>query len=315
MFKSIARYHFLLIILIASSGVIISIYSMMTYKSVHQPLKSLVEAFEKVQKGELDIRLKHQYNNEFGYIYIGFNSMIENINSLIEQVYKKEIFKQQAELKHLQSQINPHFLYNSFFILRSIIHNEEYDKAEDFVQKLGDYFQFITRSGKDFIPLSTEVGHAKVYTEIQMTRFSNRINMTFEALPEKYSNIFVPRLILQPIIENVFEHGLKNKLADGILQITFAEQEDKLLIKVEDNGDELLDEDLQKLQNSILSNDDIETTGIINIHRRLQIKLGSESGLSVLRSELGGLAIVINISLTHSSVTYTQSASLENKSL
>ena len=296
-FKPIEKYHFYLEILIASSVVIIFVYSFMTYKSVHQPLHKLVKAFHKVEDGELDVRLNQHYHSEFGYIYASFNSMVENISTLIEQVYKQKILKQRAELKHLQLQINPHFLYNSFFILRSMIHNEEYDRSEKFVGQIGEYFRFVTRSAPDFIALSSEVEHARIYTDIQMTRFSNRIQTTFEELPHRYSGLQVPRLILQPIIENAFEHGLKNKVSGGILKIGFGDCGDGLSIFVEDNGDELSDGMLEKIKGSLggSGNNDMETTGMINIHRRIRMKFGGDSGLHVSRSELGGLRVDVTL--------------------
>ena len=244
------------------------------------------------------MEIKHNYKDEFKNIYKRFNTMVGNLNTLIEQVYKQKIHAQKAELKQLQSQINPHFLYNSFFILNSMSRTGDYENLEIFTMQLGEYFQFVTRSAAEEVPLFMEVDHARIYSEIQIMRFSNRIKMIFEDLPEECRMIHVPRLIIQPIIENAFEHGLERKLENGMLYIGFKSSKSKLSIIVEDNGDYLSELELDRL-NDILADkdDDSETTGLINIHRRLQIKFGRESDLSFMRGELGGLKAVISITI------------------
>jgi len=98
----------------------------------------------------------------------------------------------------------------------------DYDTLERFTEQLGEYFRFVTRSAADEVPLSAEVNHARVYTEIQAMRFSNRIKVYFDDMPEEYSKIQVPRLILQPIIENAFVHGLEKNLLMGCYKYIWA---------------------------------------------------------------------------------------------
>ena len=163
--------------------------------------------------------------------------MVKELKTLIEQSYKQKILVQRAEMKQLQSQINPHFLYNSFFILNTMARTEDYENIEKFTEQLGRYFQFITRSAADEVPLEKEVEHARVYTEIQAMRYSNRIKAYFEELPEEFWGIVVPRLILQPIIENAFEHGLGMVKKNGILTVSFEKLQNGLHIIIENNGE------------------------------------------------------------------------------
>ena len=293
--KPIKNFYVWAWIFSAAFFAITVIYSYSTYRLMHKPLRRLVRSFKMVESGNLQVSISHNYNDEFGYLYNRFNEMVSNLNTLIDQVYNQKILMQKAELKQLQSQINPHFLYNSLFMINTMATVGD-DNLIPFTRYLGEYFRFITRNKSDYLPLSEEVKHAKVYTEIQMMRFSSRIEVVFGECPERFNNIIVPRLILQPIIENAFEHGLESKMSGGMLSISFFEKRDELDIIIADNGSEVLDENLTQLSNLLANSDDeVEITGIINIHRRIQLVFGKRSGLSVSRSTLGGLQVVMKI--------------------
>jgi two-component system sensor histidine kinase YesM len=278
-----------------------------TRKIVHKPLRTLVEAFKKVQDGNFKEHIYHTRNDEFAYLYQAFNDMEDRLDRLIEEVYVQKNLVQKAQLKQLQAQINPHFLYNSFFILSRRIKRGDYENAEEFAGHLGKYFKYLTRDGSDFRPLSQEVEHAKSYAAIQQARFANRIQVIFDDLPKEYESLSVPRLILQPLLENSFGHGLENKVADGILKVSFASINDTLEIKVEDNGEESDDEVLAKMQHDIEGSDSTEVTGLVNIHRRLQIYFQKKAGLVVERSNLGGICVKVVIDVHNTEVLYNES--------
>ncbi len=276
---------------------IIIIYSFSTFKFMHQPLNELVKSFRKVENGDLKVSINHDSNNEFGYLYKCFNDMVKNLDMLIDQVYNQKILMQKAELKHLQSQINPHFLYNSFFMINTMARIGD-ENLVPFTKHLGEYFRFVTRNSMDNIPLEEEINHAKVYTEIQLMRFSKRLQIHFGECPEMYKDLKVPRLILQPIIENAFEHGLEKKKSGGLLLVNFEGNEKELRIVVEDNGCDITDSELEDLQHLLVNNEqEIETTGTLNIHRRIRLVFGDESGLAISRSVIGGLKAVLKIVL------------------
>lgn len=277
-------------------GIIIA-YAFSAYKYMHKPLLELVRSFHRVEMGDFQVSINHDSNDEFGYLYKRFNDMMKNLNMLIEQVYKQKILAQRAELKNLQTQINPHFLYNSFFVLNTMAHIGD-ENLIPFTRQLGEYFRFITRNSSDFIPLIEEINHAKVYLDIQATRFAKRFQARFMDCPDKFHTILVPRLILQPILENAFKYGIEQKKTNGIISVGFEDNGNKLDIVIEDNGCNMADFDLQTLQMSIAhTGEESEMTGILNIHRRLQLAFGEQSGLDVMRSRLGGLKVVISIKL------------------
>ncbi|MFD1956541.1 sensor histidine kinase [Paenibacillus thailandensis] len=274
----------------------IAVYALSTYKFIHRPLLTLVKSFRRMENGDLNIFLAHESKDEFGYLYGRFNQMVANLRSLIDQAYKQKIMAQRAELKQLQSQINPHFLYNSFFILNTMAKTGDVERVEQFTTLLGSYFQFVTRNASDEITLKQEVRHARMYTEIQDLRFSRRISVSFESMPEEFETLMVPRLIVQPIIENAFEHSLERKAQNGCIVVRFETDEEEIRIVVEDNGDELTEEKLALISHSLQDGDDRgETTGMINIHRRVRMTFGGSGGLHVSRSELGGLKATLRL--------------------
>lgn len=271
-------------------------YSIFAYRSMHKPLVELVSSFQRVENGDLKVVIPHDPHNEFGYLYKRFNAMVRNLDTLIDQSYRQRILVQRAELRQLQSQINPHFLYNSFFILNTMARLGDTDSLVIFTKQLGEYFRFIARNASDEVPLAQEAQHAQIYADIQAMRFSRRMQVSFDIPPEPVSGLMVPRLILQPIIENAFMHSLEKKERNGLLQVRFEVEADRLRIIVSDNGDTLADDRLAELRKRLDSEDEqAEVTGLTNIHRRVRLRFGAESGLRLERSAMGGLQATIEI--------------------
>ncbi|KAB8131008.1 two-component sensor histidine kinase [Gracilibacillus oryzae] len=281
-----------------TSIIAVFIYSYATFKLVHGPLLLLVKGFKRMEEGNLDNPIMHNKEDEFGFLYERYNEMLFKLKKLIDQDYKQKLMMQKAELKQLQSQINPHFLYNSFFILNSLAKTEDIDRMELFTKMLGEYFRFITRNGENKVTLKEEIKHARMYSEIQSLRFSRRILVEFNDLPIEMEEIKVPKLILQPIIENAYEHSLEKKAEEGLLRITFERDNDDIYIIIEDNGNRISDEEINELGHRVENKDEHqELTGIMNIHKRIVLTYGEGSGLIFSRSDLQGLKVIIRMKL------------------
>lgn len=281
---------FLLLVLGAAG-----IFSLTVYRMVQKPVNQLIDAFHRVEKGDFNVSICHDKKDEFGYLYHRFDRMVENTKNLIEQVYEQKILSQRAELKAMQSQINSHFLYNSFFIISVTARRGDMDFVEKFTGQLGKYFQFIVKNDRDEIALSEEVSYAGLYADIQMTRFSNRITIQVEEVPEQFRDRQVPRLILQPLIENALAYGLERKKADGKLRVSFEAREETLLIYVEDNGGGIPEEMLRELEKKLsVKTEEAGMSGLSNIHRRLANRYGGKSGLK-LEALPDGLRVILTI--------------------
>jgi len=186
---------------------------------------------------------------------------------------------------------------------------EEVVRATEY---LGVYFQYITRNASEIVPLEMEYRHIGAYIELQSLRFHNRITPIVEPLPESLRAVPVPRLLLQPMVENAYQHGLKEKLESGVIRISVGEQRERqvamLLFSVEDNGDELTDEALARLQDKLSGkHEDKETTGLLNVHLRVQLRYGSDCGLALSRGELGGLRVLLKLPIGEQVVKMSQS--------
>lgn len=276
---------------------VIIAFSYSMYRIIHRPLMSLVRSFRKIEQGKFDVSVDYPFQDEFGYLYRQLNAMIRELKRLIQEVYEQQYRTRLAELKHLQSQINPHFLYNTFFILYRMAKQDGNEQIMGLTKHLGEYFQFVTRDDVEEVTLTSEVLHSKSYTEIQSIRFANRITVHFADVPKEAEQLLVPRLILQPIIENAFVHSLEKRAKGGILEVDFRMTETELLIRVEDSGG-IEEEKIARLQALLNGQQDVTvTTGMINVHRRLQIRYDGSAGLHLNKGLLGGLEITIVIPL------------------
>lgn len=284
-------FLFFLLIICASILFFIGIYRM-----VHKPLSKLTDAFDEVEHGNFQVQIVQTGNDDFAYLYHAFNNMALKLSRLIERDYNQKFLLQKAEMKQLQAQINPHFLYNSFFMLQRMIRFEP-EEASQVANALASCFRYITKNSMDHVTLAEEYAHMKNYVYIQGLRFVGRIRIDLEELPDNFAHLSVPKLILQPILENAFQYGLKNKICDGLIRVSFLSEEHSLRMIIEDNGEELSDKLLTTLQKKLLdsahSSAGVEMSGILNIQRRLHIFSNDRDSLEISRSPLGGLCAAI----------------------
>lgn len=264
-----------------------------THQVVSKPIKTLVQHMGKMEKGNLSVRITEKREDEFGYVYVALNQMAQSLQDQMEINYKQKLLMQQAELKHMQSQINPHFLYNSFFSIYRMAKDEDCESIVEFSSYLSEYYRYITKNVQREVELKAETEHAERYAMIQAMRFRRRLKVIYEKLPEKFESILVPKLILQPVLENAFEHGLKNVEEGGLLRVWYEEKEGKLLIHVTDNGSGMTEEEVGRLKERFTKNAGTVENGLCNINQRLKIKFGQNFGIEVDTEEGKGTDCVV----------------------
>jgi two-component system sensor histidine kinase YesM len=276
--------------------IIISInISQYIVRRIRHPLQKLLWLFGEVKKGDFDIQIKYDRKDEFAVIFKELEKMIRQIKLLIADKLSNEKELHKAELRLFEAQINPHFIYNSFNILRQAIHIEELDTAEILASKLCDYFRYITYNEDDMLPLSLEYRFACDYLEIQKIRFQGRIHIQISPLDERYHDIEVPRMILQPLIENAFKHGIQDMELDGKISLYSKSDGTMLRIVVQDNGQGLSEEQLGHLRTCLATkNFPGSHLGLVNIYRRLRAVF-PEGNLEI--SSCGGFTSTIVIPL------------------
>lgn len=296
----IQRYRTFMWAISVIAVMVIVVFAYWIYRIIHRPLRKLVGAFRKVESGIMQAEIRHNSNDEFHYLYEKFNYMVAHLNKLIYEVYEQKIHLQQSELKQLQSQINPHFLYNSFYLLYRMIKAYDIDTATRFTMFLGDYYQYLTRNGREEVRLEEEIRHVRAYTEIQSIRFGDRVRVELEELPEGHAGMAVPRLILQPIVENAYQHAFDSDLERCLLHIGFAVGDApsggrQLAIRVQDNGAGLSDEQLEEWRFRFsLGGSAGEVTGMLNVQKRLRLKYGDAAGIRLERGD-PGLIVTLTI--------------------
>lgn len=266
------------------------------FRLVYRPLNTLMGAFARVEQGNLDFELEAEARGEFAFVFQGFSHMLDRLKVLMEQTYLQGQMVKKSEFKQLQAQIDPHFLYNGFFILNKRIRANDKEGALAFSKLLSDYFRYVTQNARDAVPLHEEVNHAYNYARIQQIRFANRLALTLDAVPEEYAQLPIPRLILQPMVENVFRHVLD--AAEGVttLHISYHPQANGVELWIEDGGTAITEERLAAMRQTLTrTQDEKEISGLTNVHMRLQLYYGKEYGLIFDRSEMGGLRVRVRI--------------------
>lgn len=294
--KEIDRYttvFYGFILLAIGSAVLFSGY---TERLVNRPLQKLYEAFQRLRKGDLGIQISHSSRDEFEYIYEGFNHTVRELQQMIDEVYVQKNLAAQAELKQLQAQISPHFLYNSFFIFSGRVGRGDFEGARIFAEYMGTYFRYLARNSSDVVMLSDEILHAEAYARIQETRFASRMDLIWEPLPEEAERLTVPRLIVQPILENSYKYGLEDMEEGGILQVSYVLEPESLNIYIENNG-EVSEEIVETMQCSLSDAYKGEVTGIINVHRRLNNFFNQKGGLYIRKGNMGGVLVIMKLPL------------------
>ena len=283
------NWIWLLFVLICTAAVAYCIY---IFRNVHVPIRHLAAAFGQLEKGNMDVRVSMRGPGELNYLNKRFNETVQKLQTTIDQLYRQQIMMQQAQLKQMQAQINPHFLYNNFFILDNMIVMEDYENASNLCRKMGGYFRYVTRDGRSMVFLNEELEHAIDYIEIQNIRFGRRMKITYDELPESYENSKVPRLILQPILENAFVHSLNLNRPDEMLNLGISRDETYIIITIENSG-EITPEKIAELQGMLDKKWTAERTGLINVHQRLLMTHGV--GLTIRQRQDGGLIVILRL--------------------
>lgn len=274
-FSELNSFRTFLLVLFALFAFVLSIYGLRTYHDVHKPLRLLTGAFDRLADGDMDFQISYDQSNEFSYLTSRFNRMLQQLKDTMSRLYQQRILMQQAQIKQLQAQINPHFLYNSLFILGNMIEMEDNESASLLSRKLGEYFRYITRDARNMVPLKEELEHARSYVEIQRIRFGRRLHIEFQDDPPDTGRILVPRLSLQPVLENAFVHALERS-ETGSLWVRLISGNDDFCVEIENTGFLQSEEWLSTLRRRLDDEDPAqEITGLINVHRRLKLIYGT----------------------------------------
>lgn len=275
-------------------GIIISIGFYKFSKNVYKPMDDLVRKMSEVSTGNLEVRMEQKYQGkDFKKLASGFNIMIEEINILMFRIKKEQSEIKQIELNKLQSQIKPHFLYNTLECIHWQALSDGNKEVSRMVKALANYYRLCLSKGKDVIPLSQELANIENYLIIQNMRYSDIAQCEIN-IDKRFENVLIPKLTLQPLIENSIYHGIRVKdRYKGKIIITAKEKDNKTVISVADNGVGMKQEQIDEINNSISVFDEKAGYGLRNVHKRIEMLFGSGYGLFYRKNEYDGTTVDI----------------------
>ncbi|HVI40272.1 MAG TPA: sensor histidine kinase, partial [Anaerovoracaceae bacterium] len=265
------------------SLLVIALYLLIS-SSIVRPLNAVTKSFRRMQKGDLSVTAEGSMLAEVDELSEDFNKMVKTINNLLEEIKVANIKERDAELKALQVQINPHFLYNTLDIIYWMTDSKE---IASITNNLARFFRLSLSSGKNIISVEEELEQVKVYLNIQNIRFKNKFVYIENVDPEVLGYPML-KLILQPLVENALLHGLKYVKDGGIIKLHGKIDNGDLEFKVEDNGTGV---DLERINYILEGHEAHNGYGIKNVNERIKLKYGNQYGLFYSNKEEGGTCV------------------------
>ena len=283
--KESHNIHYLVWFILLLIGVILIFLDTLVFHNFTSPVYRLLQTMETFGKGNYNVRAQEEGIGELKNVSIYFNIMADKLQEQMEEIRRNEREKQKMEKKLLQSQINPHFLYNTLDSIIWMIRSEEYDGAGEMVSLLAKFFRTSLSQGKDMIPLEKELEHATSYLAIQNIRFKDKFEFHVDA-DQELLKYFCPKLSIQPLLENAIYHGMEGMYEDGEIEIRVYEKDGDIKIDVSDNGPGMTQEKIDYIMhNKVVSSRRGSGIGVCNVNERIQLIYGKNYGIT-LSSEL-----------------------------
>lgn len=251
-------------------------------KKISRPVETLMTAMKEMEKGVFGYQIKEKREDVFGDIFRGFNAMSANLQNLVREVLEERLRKEDLRYRLLQSQINPHFLYNIFGNMIWMIEQKDYSGLERMISATAGYYKTTLNYGSEEICLVDNLKQLQNYVWIQKTRFGDRfeccIDFDDEILP-----LCIPNFILQPLVENAISHGAQNKIGTTEIVVTGTLDQGMLRFEIWDNGSGIERERLQDIRKALMdrSNNGKEYFALVNIARRLELKYHGKASISI----------------------------------
>ncbi|SDC91051.1 two-component system, sensor histidine kinase YesM [Paenibacillus sp. UNCCL117] len=295
-------------VIIAVSVILALLISWAVYSGIASPVQRLMKGMKRVGGGNFSVRLENERMDEFGYLTRSFNKMVEEQRDLIENVYEQQLRLAHTELKFLQSQINPHFLYNTLDSIYWTAKNYDADEISEMVLNLSSFFRLSLGKGRETFTLEETITHLHYYIRVQQLRFLDSFKVRYE-LEDEAKKVPLLKLVLQPLVENAILHGLDSR-EDGELLVSGRVEEGQLVIAVRDNGKGIPPERLSYIRSelgqlsaaetgplSYLEHGAKDLYGLRNVKSRIKIWYGADAELTIESEEGAGTTATIRLPL------------------
>lgn len=264
----------------------------MAAKNVSAPIRKLTALMKKVEKGDFSVRTGFTRSDEIGVLGQAFDHMTMRINQLVDRVAREQKSLRLAQLQALQAQINPHFIYNTLDLIKYKAMLGEVDDVSAITVQLGRMLRYLANVREDLVAVSFELDFISQYIDIQKRRYDQRINVRMD-IDAGIMDVKIPKLILQPAVENAFVHGLENRLEGGRLTVTGGTDGDYIVFTIADNGAGIDKERLEELRREHASGG--SRIGLSNVGARARLYGDERCGVELLSDVGVGTTIVITI--------------------
>lgn len=276
--------------------IILSVVTFFISRTLTKPLEELMKTIAQIRKGDTKKRVPYLEKDEIGQLGKEFNGMLDEIERLIGHEYETKLLLNKAEYKALQAQINPHFLYNTLDTMSSIASVQNCDMVSNLCQSLSTIFRYSLDTKHPYSTVAKEIVHLKNYIYVMNVRMREEVKYHFQIDDEVLQNS-IPRISIQPLVENAINHGLRNKKGEKEIYVRVMEKDSILEIEVEDNGVGMDAEETNRRlkENSHELVESGSSIGLININARMKMLYGEEYGLHINSDGKSGTTVILRI--------------------
>lgn len=264
------------------------------------PIRNLLGYISKIQIGNMNVDIQVTSNDEIGILARRFRLMMQTINNLIMSEYKLDIANKTNQLKALQAQINPHFLYNALQSIGTLALQHGAPKIYQLLSALAKMMRYSMNTNESIVTMQQELNHVKAYLQLQLQRFENELTVRYD-IEESTESLQIPKMLLQPLVENYFKHGFdhRNPHSQLIVSSTWTGDGKHVKLVIEDNGrgmpQEQFDALLVQLKQNLdpFDNEQASHIGLYNVKSRLQLYFNGEADMRLEQPEQGGFRITL----------------------
>lgn len=285
--RDLNQFKVWFVIITLCTILVLSIFSILVAIDIIEPINRLVSGIKKVQEENVYEEVIVDRKDELGYLSKCFNKMSQDIDTLLNRVYKEQLTRKEAELKALQAQINPHFLFNTLESINWMAQLNNVPEIRDMVTSLASLIEASIGKGSPLIPLSQELKYVDNYILIMKNRYGDRLIYESD-IDRSLIRSKVPKLLLQPIIENAIYHGIDKKRKQGQIKLMIKKDQENVHIEVMDNGKGMTEEEAKELNQRFKDNNDDyllkknrRGIGLENVNRRIKLFFGNQYGLYI----------------------------------
>lgn len=274
------------------SAVFAFVFSLIQNHYIIRPIGELLKNMEKVKTGDFSIDQKSHTQDEIGYLSHRFDEMRGTLKQTIDEVYLSRIHEQEARYTALLSQLNPHFLYNTLDSIHWLaIKNRDHAVGEQ-IETLSDVFRHVLSGGRNYVRIEEELKFVEDYMLLLKARHGDRIHLVIET-EDALAACLIPKLIIQPLVENAIQHGLESKVDGGMIAVSISSADDHIQITVSDDG---VGADEQQILEQMETGDELSSAfALRNIHKRLKLSYGESYGLRIRSSIGAGFTVSMSI--------------------